>query len=54
MRASSGFNQGSNSPTESTHHTKQIYVFDSTFISPLALALFGGSFKMEWETEMDK
>lgn len=37
-----------------THHKKQIYVYDSTFISPLALALFGGSFKLEWETDLDK
>lgn len=31
-----------------------MYVYDSTFVSPLALALFGGSFKLEWETDLDK
>ena len=38
----------------STNDTTQVYVFDSTFVSPLALALFGGSFKLEWETDLDK
>lgn len=27
----------------------QVYVYDSTFVSPFTLLLFGGSFKIEWE-----
>jgi hypothetical protein len=41
-------------PLLHSSNLEQVYVFDSTFVSPLALALFGGSFKLEWETDVDK
>ena len=29
--------------------SSQIYVYDSTFVSPFTLLLFGGNIKIEWE-----
>lgn len=43
-----------NAKNPHTYIHKQVYVYDSTFVSPLALALFGGSFKLEWETDLEK